>query len=1216
MAAATQEQRQELKKREQEQEQCEFKVENGQREGCELESKSGQEKSSLAVMQQNGKNEREETPREHSGDNLVAFKPENGSNNNNKWLHGELKADATCEKEKFASTLQQEKQKGEQYKGSLSKKDTDISRGKSKENNDMKPTQEHYWNDGGNNDIRNMAPSVAAMNSETIEPVSAASAKELTSTRFVEQTSGHSENFSDKQHLDLEESMTTASSVVSKKSIDRNCEESCFVGLEGASVEQRQRQEQSKENTCSQMRKVLSATTATITTQPVEPARCLLQQVEKNNGQGDGNACPSELQRSARQAELLQLIRQRQQQLAINSSRSSQELPTLQQLQQQIQQQRSNLPSSQQQQRMQQWTEAAAAMVQQQQQQQRQQQQQQHNESLRSNATPVPSATAATTATTLEMELEQTRAAQIPAQALTTTATRPNHLSQPHLPLNISIQQELESHNTNHLQQQQYSVNSNIISQLKECDVRGEEEERNCKSSFREPHSNSKQPVKVMHRKQSQNLLTTALDCGSNARMVSPDLPTTTPNLLVGNSEKQVPTPTPTPRLSNPQQQQQQQQQVNNCFQTELSILTSTPTNNACGLPLDLKNTRLRELPSVDSINQSPATSAQSTPSHSILSDSTTLITEAAMNSCELIPKLIERLDRKLIVMKEEQLSLLREIELNETAGQRLFQYMKQHLTVNEYEKISLHANEIEKVTKLILSLKSRLKKVELELKERAKLNSIKSKQQRDQSQSIKSTLPIDDETQQYHQQQSGRNINSSQQEKSIIATAGKQSVRGVSDPTSTIGLPKRNHQHHASLQLTSSTTQPSSSSCASSVAAAAAAASATTAQISADQNRIPISKTNTAKADHRTVTDASSFIASRHDRHHQLSLTSSSGGCSSGNESRSSRVSSPTRNQSSDQGCCDVGSGVGVGVGQQDCTKAASSTSSDSIFNCADSAIGSTITGHGGSVTNFEQPTVSQSSLTSNSSTTSSHHTNHHQNNLSSTISVSSHSSMSTSSSVPNSPQLVSPVNTSSSHHQDHDNEHHHLNHHNLNLNRHLNNHNHNHDHQIHQFQRGSSKTPIDSSNVSLNNSDSNNNSDSMVHLLTDADILMAKRNKLVSQLEEAHQLEECIVRRNNIIIERILKKYFSEAASFNASSGAHGNTLPGNREADNEDDAQNSETNNFEMGAGGEIAEFKQYTRLKSLLLKDTHDIADRIDSAVLQLNELKQTNHQRVA
>lgn len=96
------------------------------------------------------------------------------------------------------------------------------------------------------------------------------------------------------------------------------------------------------------------------------------------------------------------------------------------------------------------------------------------------------------------------------------------------------------------------------------------------------------------------------------------------------------------------------------------------------------------------------------------------------------------------------------------------------------------------------------------------------------------------------------------------------------------------------------------------------------------------------------------------------------------------------------------------------------------------------------------------------------------------------------------------------------------------------------------------------------------------MIHLLTDIDILIAKRNKLISQLEEAHQLEECIIHRNNIIVQRILKKYYQDIG-----------------------------------GHDGEIVEFKQFTHLKSLLLRETHDVADRIESAELQLNELRKTN-----
>lgn len=361
--------------------------------------------------------------------------------------------------------------------------------------------------------------------------------------------------------------------------------------------------------------------------------------------------------------------------------------------------------------------------------------------------------------------------------------------------------------------------------------------------------------------------------------------------------------------------------------------------------------------------------SAQSTPSASILSDSTTLVAEAAMNSRELIPRLIERLDRKLIVMKEEQLSLMREMEVNEATGQRLFESLKRHLSAAELDKIELHAHEIEKVTKLILSLKLRLKRVEAELKERANQERARSPiQPRPSSAAAPSPSP------------------SPRPPVAPPLEPRPAGARGLSDPTSTVGLPgRRQHQHHNSLQ----TQEPPQSS------------------------------------------------------------------------------------------------------------------SSDSIFNSADSAIGSTITGHGGSAQCMEPAPDSPP-----------------QSHLSSSASVSSASSAGSLGSAGSSPRPAS--------------------------------------------------GPAPSQPPSQ-------------LLLTNTDILVAKRNKLVAQLDEAHQLEECIVRRNNVIIERILKKYYHEGSAGPTSGTA----------------------------SDCEIAEFRQFTRLKSLLLKDTHDVADRIDSAESQLCQLKQNS-----
>lgn len=605
----------------------------------------------------------------------------------------------------------------------------------------------------------------------------------------------------------------------------------------------------------------------------------------------------------------------------------------------------------------------------------------------------------------------------------------------------------------------------------------------------------------------------------------------------------------------------------NGTITDELTVLT----NHLC-----LMNPRLKDLSCSSSSNNNNNNNNNIGSPNSILSDSTTLITEAAMNSSELIPKLIERLDRKLIVMKEEQLKLMREIEFNESSGQRLFCTMKKQLTVNEYEKILLHVNEIEKVTKLILSLKLRLKRVEAELKERNEreqeqhINEIKSnmnennnKKSSSQTNNKKSSLRV--------QQNDTINISDSQLPATTI-------LRGVSDPTSTTGLPiKRNHQHHASLQMPASTI---------------------------DESPRPVLTTNHCrKRNDNNVVDYDEHRKSNEPNeeddfnNHKLSLTntqSSSGVssrvCSPRNSSQFNHQQQSTDFTTTTTTTSAVSKSVSTaGVGAK--TSGSSSNSSDSIFNCSDSAIGgSTIAGHGGSSTNIEEDNLhktqannisSQTSLISSTSSSSSNHRN--QSHLCSNISVSSHSSIS--SSIPHSPPLTSPASisggigtsssisgastpvSSSSHssgliQQQQQQQ--------LGLS------NNDSRQQVTGNSKQSSTFFNNKSTTFISTTDNSNSSDSTaVHMLTDTDLLTAKRNKLISQLEEAHQLEDCIFKRNNIIIQRILKKYYDEG------------------------------------GQSGEIAEFKQFTRLKSLLLKDTHDVADRIDNAELQLTELKQSN-----
>lgn len=376
---------------------------------------------------------------------------------------------------------------------------------------------------------------------------------------------------------------------------------------------------------------------------------------------------------------------------------------------------------------------------------------------------------------------------------------------------------------------------------------------------------------------------------------------------------------------------------------------------------------------------ESCATSASSASSAGSMSPAE--LAAAGPNGAAMIPRLIERLDRKLVVMKQEHASLSREFELNESNGRKLFELMKQRLTVGELDKVTTQASEIDKVTKLILSLKTRLRRVEGDLKQR-------------------------------HQQ---RRADQQQQQPALAAQPPSGGLLSVSEAPQ--------------LRLAASSTKPT-----------------------------------TDLSSQRNLSDPTSSSASK-------------------------STSTPTSDGA---------------------REAPSSASSDSInFNSSDSAIGSTINGHGGS------QTIGSSAFSSSDDR-----------------STSSRGSISTSclSSVTSSPPLVSPSDHAP--------------------NEHPNSHS-----TKQQQQRGPTEQQVEP--------------------LTDLDILQAKHSKLVGQLEEAHELEDCILTRNKTIIERILKKYYKD-------SGSH----------------------------EGVIGEFRQFARLKSLLLKDSHAVADRIAAAESQLNELKQS------
>ena len=81
--------------------------------------------------------------------------------------------------------------------------------------------------------------------------------------------------------------------------------------------------------------------------------------------------------------------------------------------------------------------------------------------------------------------------------------------------------------------------------------------------------------------------------------------------------------------------------------------------------------------------------------------------------------ELISRLSRKLYVLRSEETALIQDIDSNEMLGHQLRNELKAlGLTTPELEKINLHFDETEKVTKLLLSISARLQLIETKINE------------------------------------------------------------------------------------------------------------------------------------------------------------------------------------------------------------------------------------------------------------------------------------------------------------------------------------------------------------------------------------------------------------------------------------------------------------------------------------------------------------------
>lgn len=75
--------------------------------------------------------------------------------------------------------------------------------------------------------------------------------------------------------------------------------------------------------------------------------------------------------------------------------------------------------------------------------------------------------------------------------------------------------------------------------------------------------------------------------------------------------------------------------------------------------------------------------------------------------------ELISRLDRKLEVLRSEQLDLTEECRINEELGQNVEDHVQRLARPHEASKFRLHVEEVGKITSLLLSLSGRLARAE-----------------------------------------------------------------------------------------------------------------------------------------------------------------------------------------------------------------------------------------------------------------------------------------------------------------------------------------------------------------------------------------------------------------------------------------------------------------------------------------------------------------------
>ena len=222
-------------------------------------------------------------------------------------------------------------------------------------------------------------------------------------------------------------------------------------------------------------------------------------------------------------------------------------------------------------------------------------------------------------------------------------------------------------------------------------------------------------PIKTNALSQKSEIATQTTDTlGRNSGSASPKemIQQTEPSLELNETMNQKPNEVPTALTTNSEQSSD--------YKSIESVETVVPWAYSKLWP----NEKCAKTSHYDSDNSH--TSAQNS-SPNGLANTFIVDTGVELNNEDLLANKSERistLSRKLDVLRSEEMALTQDIDSNEMLGQHLRNQLKTlGLTAQESEKINLHCDETEKVTRLLLSISARLQLIETQIKEKSHQN-------------------------------------------------------------------------------------------------------------------------------------------------------------------------------------------------------------------------------------------------------------------------------------------------------------------------------------------------------------------------------------------------------------------------------------------------------------------------------------------------------------